>query len=113
MNKRNQLKIWTDLSSLLPHTSIDLDNLRLDTKRYVDIVESLADEVKFDTFGKSRLMILPFHFDKELKKSKVKESDLPMVQLKIEKMLWNEHLKFNILNIELILNLIFTGVSHL
>ena len=80
MNKRNQLKIWTDLSSLLPHTSIDLDNLRLDTKRYVDIVESLADEVKFDTFGKSRLMILPFHFDKELKKSKVKESDLPSLE---------------------------------
>jgi len=88
MDRSKQLTVWSNLSRLRSqdtHEDMEMEDDR--TKRLVSFIETLAETVDFDKFKTSKLNIVPFHIDKELKKSKgkVKLQDYPlptMVHLK-------------------------------
>jgi len=85
MTRSKQLSVWSNLSRLkLQDANEDTEMEDERNKRLVAFIETLAETVDFDKFKTSKLNIVPFHIDKELKKnkgnSKLQDCSLPTIE---------------------------------
>ena len=81
MNKRNQSKVWFDLAGMVSCEEADIEEMRETNRRNENVLDALAHEIKFESFTKSKLNVLPFHFEKEIKKNKsLAETGLPSLE---------------------------------
>jgi len=80
MTRSKQLRIWTKLAG----STFDNEQYVTNERNHTSLAESISESIEFYKFTTSKLEILPFHLEKELKKQKgrpgLKDGGMPTLE---------------------------------
>ena len=67
LSKSKQLNVWEHLAGLKSDSEINLETELEDQKRVKGFIESVSETIDYNVLLKSKIDIVPFHFEKEIK----------------------------------------------
>ena len=102
MTRSKQLRIWTKLAEITSDDEQDVTNERC--RPHTSYAESISEIIEFDKFTTSKMEVLPFHLEKDLKKQKgrpgLKDGGMPTLEKLVDTLERGRELQSSLIHYE-------------